>query len=339
MATLGKDGKPTPPSEFRIFKKGMNESTKGVFKFTETSQESVMKKAASYGNDLAIDYAHGMFAWISADPAEAGKAAGWFKPEVRSGELWASSVSWTPKAAQMIADREYRYISPAFDHDQAGEILALLNVALTNIPALHELEPLVASRLGASTDDETEERDMNWKQLLAMLNLPETATEAEAMAAISRKMASTAMPPALLALTGKATESEAMAVVQAWKVAAESAATMAAELSQVKQAQLEAKKKAMIDEGKRKGCVPPAYEPVLLAMDMPALEAFLKVAVPVHQPAGKETQTVTHQTVALSQEDRSVAAMLGVSPEDFAKRKAARGGVVPLQLEGKPGDA
>lgn len=325
LAHTAEDGTPVAPTEFRIFRKGHNDSEKGVFKFSDVSCERVMAAAKKYANDLSIDYGHGMFAFISVDPAQAGKAAGWFKPEVREGELWASQVSWTPQAKQMLLDREYRYISPAFDHSEDGEIHTLRNVALTNIPALHDLEPLMAS--WASDADQPEEPKMNWKQLLAMLSLGEAATEADAMAALAART----MPlTELLAVTGKATALDAIGVVKAWKVAMEEVPKMHAELSQLKTTALDAERQALIDDGKRRGVVPPAYEPVLKTMELSQLKAFLSVAVPVHGKANTEVKDVTQVTVGLSAEQLSVATMLGLKPEDMAKRIALRSGVVPV---------
>lgn len=328
-AQKGADGAPAAPSSFRIFKQGFNESTKGVFKFSDTSARRVMDRAKAYGNELAIDYAHGMFAFISADPAESGKAAGWFTPELREGELWAASVSWTPKAERMLLDREYRYISPTFDTDEAGEIHALHNVALTNIPALHSLEPLMASWAAGQPEADDEEETMD-KALLMLLGLNENASQAEVLAALQRLQAP---QTELLQLTAKANATEALGVVKAWKAAADSVPAMHEELTKLKTATLDARKEALIAQGKREGRVPPAYEPLLRTWELSQLEAFLKVAVPVHGTGGKATEPVdtTHATVALTAADREVMRLTGTAEKDFAAAKARRGGVVPVQ--------
>lgn len=146
---LTDDGK--LPAEFRLFAAGDNRTTKGTFIFDAESAESVAKYAAEWGNDFMIDYEHASLAALTVDPAEAGKAAGWFRPEVRDGALWATAVSWTAAAAEKLKAREYRYISPAADFETdaktgACRITQLINCALTNIPATIGMEPLVASR-------------------------------------------------------------------------------------------------------------------------------------------------------------------------------------------------
>jgi len=139
------DGPATPPRAFRIFRAGVNPSTKGDFLFDAAAAQSVMAAARAWGNRYPIDYGHAQVEPQSGDPAQDGKAAGWFTPALRGGELWATAVAWTPAAAAMIAAREYAYFSPAFNVDADGRVVELTNVALTNLPAMHGLTPLVAA--------------------------------------------------------------------------------------------------------------------------------------------------------------------------------------------------
>jgi phage I-like protein len=138
---LASDGE--PPHEFRIFAAGDVKTRKGVFRFDDKAAEEVIAEASEFGNEFSLDYAHAMVSGLALNPAEAGKAAGWFKAEVRDGELWATDVTWTPSAQQYLRNREYRYMSPTFEHKDK-RISRLINVALTNIPASHKLQPLMA---------------------------------------------------------------------------------------------------------------------------------------------------------------------------------------------------
>lgn len=82
---------------------------------------------------LPIDYEHGQD--IKAVDGEAAPAAGWIvELQDRAGSVWAR-VEWTVKAAAMIVAREYRFLSPAFNHDKAGKITRLLGAGLVNRPA------------------------------------------------------------------------------------------------------------------------------------------------------------------------------------------------------------
>lgn len=139
LVTLGDE----PPGEFRIFSAGKVETTKGTFVFDDAAAKSVMADYKAHGVELMIDYDHASLD-IGFDPSLSGKAAGWFTPEVRAGELWAVNVRWTPKAAEALRQKEWRFMSPAFALKD-GRITSLLNVALTNMPATNNLEPLMAA--------------------------------------------------------------------------------------------------------------------------------------------------------------------------------------------------
>ncbi|HWL89377.1 MAG TPA: phage protease [Polyangiaceae bacterium] len=133
------------PKAFRIFAAGWNHTSKGKFLFDDQAAESVLKDYQAQNNDLCIDYDH-----KALDPearAGDGKAAGWFQLELgEQGGLWAVNVRWTPPAAEALANREWRYFSPAFTADpKSKRILQLVNIALTNIPATRNMKPLVAA--------------------------------------------------------------------------------------------------------------------------------------------------------------------------------------------------
>lgn len=134
-----------PPREFRIFPFGRVETTKGVFLFDQEAARRVMRAWRDYGNRLSIDYEHQALEPVANGPVP---AAGWFDLEVREDGLWAVSVEWTPRAAELLRNREYRYFSPAFYVDEEGRIVELINLALTNLPATKRMEPLVAKAVG-----------------------------------------------------------------------------------------------------------------------------------------------------------------------------------------------
>lgn len=143
------DGATAVPSELRLFAAGEIDTTKGLFRFDAESAASVMKCSRSMGHDLPFDYEHAsVFAMFATDPAEAGKAAGWFRPEIRNGECWATGIQWTPKATEKILAKEFRYTSPTFRHDKSEtpRVLEIYGCALTNGPATKQSKPITASR-------------------------------------------------------------------------------------------------------------------------------------------------------------------------------------------------
>jgi phage I-like protein len=135
-----------PPSEFRIFRAGANETKKGTFVFDDVAASRVMAEYETHGIDLMVDYDHAsLSAQCAVDPANAGKAAAWFNLELRGGELGAVNVRWTPLAADALRRKEWRFMSPAFSADSERRVTSLLNVAITNLPATRRLEPLMAA--------------------------------------------------------------------------------------------------------------------------------------------------------------------------------------------------
>lgn len=142
------DSERKPPTEFKIFPYGTVDTTKGTFKFTPEACDALLEERARHSADVQIDYDH--LAIESAKPGD-GKAAGWCTLEKRDDGLWAVNVRWTPAAAQMLSDGEYRYFSPFFGATKREKLIVMLmNIAITNLPATYNIEALVAaSRLGA----------------------------------------------------------------------------------------------------------------------------------------------------------------------------------------------
>ncbi len=93
--------------------------------------------------ELPIDYDH-----LSMDPKKPGDgmAAGWMKKlELRENgdELWAQA-EWTPRAAEAIRNKEYRFISPSFIKDHVHKDgtkigTTLLAAGLTSHPFLEQM--------------------------------------------------------------------------------------------------------------------------------------------------------------------------------------------------------
>jgi phage I-like protein len=149
-----KDGK--APTAFRIFRAGKNTSDKGTFTFDEDSATKVMaayeRKVGDSDGALTMDYEHQSLNTILNGQPAPNSARAW-RPEVRQTsdgpELWAVDVMWTSRAKTYIEEGEYQYISPVFDAPE-NHIERVVNLALTNIPALDGLEPLIAASARAS---------------------------------------------------------------------------------------------------------------------------------------------------------------------------------------------
>ena len=133
---------------------------------------------------LMVDYEHQTL--FAAQNGQPNPASGWLSDfEWLDGKGLYATVQWTAAAKQMISGGEYRYISPVFQYTPQGDILNMLPPALTNTPALDQLDPVAlaaASRLLNPLQPLQKENTMNEAQklMLSLLGLPELAAhEAE----------------------------------------------------------------------------------------------------------------------------------------------------------------
>jgi hypothetical protein len=138
----------TPPTEIRLFKAGINQTTKGEFLFDEKAAEMVMAASKAWGIDHIIDLEH-----LSLDPEARHfntDALGHFNLDVRDGELWAVNVRWNADGLRRLSEKTQRYVSPAFFTDDTGRITEVVNIALVAMPATHGAPALVAATRGTN---------------------------------------------------------------------------------------------------------------------------------------------------------------------------------------------
>jgi phage I-like protein len=119
------------------------------FVFTPEHAESAKHWFDLIGRKLAIDYEHQSFDRLNSRDDGLRPAAGWIAGlEVRDDGLWATEVSWTERAGELLRSGEYRYFSPVIywaDEDYS-DVAALGPVALTNDPAMRGVQALAASQ-------------------------------------------------------------------------------------------------------------------------------------------------------------------------------------------------
>ncbi len=163
----------------------------GPWRLTPEAAARIVALNQRRSADILIDYEHQ--ALLTERNGQPVPAAGWISPQ--SLEFRAEGdepglygeVRWVGDAPELIARDQYRYLSPVFPYDDAGEPLDLLHLALTNFPAIDE--PLVAALSARYPDhrippQENPEMDL-LKKLLSALGMAETASEAEALASVA----------------------------------------------------------------------------------------------------------------------------------------------------------
>lgn len=198
------------PAEIQMLPYGVFNTPKyGKLIVDDESVTSVMGMAMGQTNDMVIDYEHQSF----AEPPIAAPAAGWVKIKnlINKGKqgIWAI-VDWTPKAKELIANKEYRYFSPVtWTRNSDGKVLGLMGGGLTNLPNIDGMVPLTNKSLQAGkpaslqADLTSHKEGQSMKALAALLGLPETATEEEIAAAI-KKLIETASGGGAAVATNKA---------------------------------------------------------------------------------------------------------------------------------------
>lgn len=159
---------------------------KSPFIVDELSRKEIIEAFEASTTDLVVDYEHQSLSGSEAP------AAGWVRELHDRGEdgVWAK-VEWTARAAEYLAGREYRYISPVvLIRKSDGRAVELLGAALTNLPAIEGMEPVVNKSVcrecGLPADSGPADgkfADM-YKGVMGLLGLPGDARPEDAEAAI-----------------------------------------------------------------------------------------------------------------------------------------------------------
>lgn len=305
LVELALAGDGAAPSEFRILGAGENPTRKGLVLFDDRAAEKVIAEFTDGGVDLPIDLEHAM-----ANPAarvDEKFAAGWFRPDVRDGELWASSVHWTARGKAAVESKEWRYTSlwGEFELDESKKrmrLLRLRNVALVNTPATKGTRSLVMG--------EGKETDMTHPFMVAL----GVADEAEGMKKI--RDLETVFSEASEVCGSKSTD-EIRGGLRALKLRAEKVAQLEAKLSEVEARAEGDKRDALIAKLSEDGKLPPALHDWARTLPLPALVAFGEKA-----PALVATEGPKPAKADGGFAGSKAFSMAGLTEEDFKAAKA-----------------
>lgn len=167
---------------------GEVESTRGDFLVDEESARLVVEAFEEHGTDLPIDFEHQTLGGAYAAPNGQAPAAGWIKRlAVEPGVGLLADIEWTDPAREMLAARQYRYLSPvALVRKQDRKLVAIHSAALTNKPAIVGMAPIV-HRDGAGALPADSATIM---ALRNSLDLPQEAESEDVLAAAAARLAS-----------------------------------------------------------------------------------------------------------------------------------------------------
>jgi phage I-like protein len=167
---------------------GRVESQKGVFFVDEESAEMVVRAFLEHATDLPIDYEHQTLGGEFASPDGRAPAAGWIKSlSAEPGVGIVGHIEWTPQGREMLASREYRYLSPvALIRKSDRKLVGIHSAALTNKPAIVAMEAIVNRT--TVPDDGTQDEAATMCQLRAELQLADEASPCEVLAAAHQRL-------------------------------------------------------------------------------------------------------------------------------------------------------
>ena len=146
---------------------------RGPYQLTDTAAVIATSLQAT-GGKLPLDECHSTDrAAVLGNPAP---ARGWIvELQARADGLWGR-VDWTPQGRAIMADKQYRGLSPAIVHDKAKRITAVLRASLINTPNL----------VGLTALHSTETNMDLLAQLIELLKLDSGADAAAVMAAVKK---------------------------------------------------------------------------------------------------------------------------------------------------------
>jgi len=174
------DGK--APDSFAVVKIGKNKATVNnkviEFNFSEADADAVIKEFADRGKKLVIDWEH------QTNSGKRAPASGWVEKFKKVGkELHAVVESWTDAGRKDLETKQYRYMSPVIlPNEKKNGWGSVQSLALTNHPALHQMQALVASDFNIF-NTKTEDNKMN-EELLKMLKLSDISETAQPAKAV-----------------------------------------------------------------------------------------------------------------------------------------------------------
>ncbi len=124
-------------------------SDKGDFLIDDESAAAMVAAFSEHGTDLPIDYEHQTLGGEYARADGTAPAAGWIRRlEVVPRQGIFGTVEWTARGRELIAAREYRYLSPVVEVRQSDKrAVGLHSAAMTNKPAIVGMRP-IANKVG-----------------------------------------------------------------------------------------------------------------------------------------------------------------------------------------------
>ena len=281
----------------------------------------IMAAWARRTGDLPIDYEHQSIG--AMDKTGAIPAAGWIKDlSAQQDGIWGL-VHWTPAAQQLLAGKEYRYISPVFDHLADGTVVMLRGAGLTHTPnlALTAVASQLTTKKGQLMDEQAE---YMLRRLRDMLTLPTLSTPDEIFAELEKlKGMVTTQTAAMSALQAQVDSPDPAKFVPIAMFTA-----LQSQLSATSQKAAEDAVTTAVQSAIAAGKIPPNESSKTWATnyaqrDPQGFSYYVATAPALVTPVGAPPVVTAAQSQAktLSETEMAAAKAMGLTDEAFAKLK------------------
>jgi phage I-like protein len=265
--------------------------------------------------DLVVDYVH-----QTTQPGLDAPAAGWVRGfEIRETGLWGR-VEWTERATERLRKKEYRYLSPSVYLSKGGVVMGLHSVALTNIPAISELTPVVNQQKQEEGMDKLLEK---LKALFGDKTPEEYAQVVQGMVDEKNRLPKEIVE--VLKLSATASIVDATRTIR--ELQNKDGFVSVAEFSALKEKLDRMEATGLVDEAMKAGKVSAAqkaWAEDYAATDPEGFKKFVAAAPVVVPVSGAVAGRPSGQADgALAGESLEVCSQLGLDPEKFKKEMAA----------------
>lgn len=338
------------PVEWTILKVGSNpicqEGRDGSLVLSAEAMDQIMEYHAKKGELIPVDSEHYLYELANQkhlDEAETlklfpgGVAAMGFGSLALSGENLRIKVKWNPAAYEMLKEKIYKYFSPVIRGLENGP-LRVTSVAMTNTPAINNLDALAASatKLSDRSDrsDLSDGKDSMNKLEKALMRLTgrdavalggETSEEEKDKIAceVEEKASLIEQVKQLLGLEAGASLEQVIAALKGMDEKARSADDKQAQLDQMAASAEKAEHARQVARGRAERKIVDADMEYVNSLDSKALSAYLdhtapKFPAPMPKNAPERTEP---DSAALSAEEESTIRTMNLDRNEYLKLK------------------
>ena len=311
------------PVEWTLLRIGDNpicqEGKDGNIRISEEDMNAIVDYFVKKGEEIPIDSEHYLYELASRNKVDEGEAlkllpggvaALGFGRITLAGNALRIRVRWTPTAYKFLKEKIYKYFSPSLRGLEDGP-LRITSVAMTNTPAINNLDALAASaNKPAAAGKEKSMSKLN-KALARLLGCDSIALEAESdekekdkiACEVEEKASLIEQVKTLLGLEADASLDEIVAALKAEVDKAKSADEKQAQLDEMAASAEKQAHAALVAKGRAERKIVDADLDYVNSLDSKALKAHLDHTAPKFSARIAEPQRRS-DSVALSATDR-----------------------------------